>query len=382
MRTANDSAMKERSKTCFTFISYSEPASVAMFPHLLDQARRYILKIRCILMGDPARHIYFSADKAVRVSVGEAVKNAALAHSDIAVVKVEHRKMTAPPFHEFLAFHVEHRSKAVILAQRYTDTRAERPERLDQVEDGLQEPELLSEDVSHVAASLRPQHSTPDLRTPDLNPGGQPHRKSISVTSFISSSSASISHLSRFIGGKPSYDCLTICNAPEKELLELDANHICRSFTVPKGEFSVGQLTVLANVVHEHHQNYDLLAYQCYWFAAVMYTVVLESCRKKCPKLKENVHRLNKTGRFGGVQVRLGNRNTTSKVTKKFETEWGKTQKIVIIQRKETNAAEQLAQRAREAEERADAEAERADAEAERANHAEQRLPASIAGSP
>ncbi|KAF8513677.1 hypothetical protein JB92DRAFT_2830283 [Gautieria morchelliformis] len=63
----------------------------------------------------------------------------------------------------------------------------------------------------------------------------------------------------------------------KKELLELDTNHICQSFTIPKREF---------------------------W-------------------------------------VRLGNCNTTSKVTKKFEVEWGKTQKIIIVQGKVTNAVEQ-----------------------------------------
>jgi hypothetical protein len=179
---------------------------------------------------------------------------------------------------------------------------------------------------------------TPDL-TPNLQPltlqeEGQLKRKSTSSTLLATASSHLLSQLSGFIASsmkynKPLADYLTLANFPEKHLATLDPHHICKSFTIPKGEFCVGQLVLLANVAHEHHPNYDSFGYQCYRFSAVIYEAILKMCQKKHPKLKEVVYRPGETGKFGRIHVRLGRCDITSKVTKMYKVEWEKTKRTI-----------------------------------------------------
>jgi hypothetical protein len=70
------------------------------------------------------------------------------------------------------------------------------------------------------------------------------------------------------------------------------------------------------------------------WYAAVIYEVILKKCRQKYPKLMEVIHHSGKAGKYGGVQVRIGSRNTTAKVTMKYNAAWGKAKRDIEAKRK------------------------------------------------
>ena len=289
---------------------------------------------------DTGARAFFNAENAVqlRVSLAAATPNVQYAH-DIAVVRVEFRKMMSPPFHEFLVFHVEEQSprhaKAIIIAERFVASSGT-PEKKEDSSDGH---ELV---VSDNWLNPQPRDSTSDLQPQDINshPQGQDQcrRKSTGATSFIATSSyaSSLSSaiLASFIPKKPSFDLLTFVNLPNNYLETLDKNELCKSFSIPKHTFSVSQLAVLANVVHEHHQSYDLLEFQCFWYAAVIYNTILWNCQRKHRVEEVELPAADRLGKFGNIHVKLGRLSTTAEILKKYEKEWKVTHKKIEEYRK------------------------------------------------
>ena len=164
-----------------------------------------------VLNMNPGPRAFFNAESPVRLQVGLAVHtpNVLYAH-DIAVVRVEFRKMISWPYHEFIVIHVEEQAprcaKAIIIVERYVSPRAisERGN-----EDSHNEHELVVVDDNWL--NPQSQDSTSDIQTYDTNlrPKLQDHRsrsRSTSPKSLIATSSQAISFssaiIASFIPGK------------------------------------------------------------------------------------------------------------------------------------------------------------------------------------
>ena len=301
------------------------------------------ISVHFLFNMDPGPRAFFNAESPVRLQVGLAMDtpNVLYAH-DIAVVRVEFRKMISWPYHEFIVFHVEEQAprcaKTIIIVERYVSPRAisERGN-----EDSPNEHELVVVDDNWL--NPQSQDSTSDIQTHDtkLHPQHQYYHsrcKPTSPKSLIATSSQAISFssaiIASFIPEKPSSDLFTFVNLPNNYLDTLGQNDLCKTFSIPKNTFSVSQLAVLANVVHKHHQGYHLLEYQCYWFGAIIYDMILRMCQRKCLVEDVETPAANRLGKFGRIHVKLGRRNTTAEVLERYEEEWKVAHKKIIECRK------------------------------------------------
>jgi len=245
---------------------------------------------------------------------------------DVFITSVEWHKRKAHPFHEFLIFHVKQRGSGrttVILVERNGAIYPQATKDTDKGDDymgqgdgskskvtapsGAERTSPLRGEGSYQAAGTQQEVRAPQQPSP---------RNSFMPRSSSSESSSSIK-------GASAEDVLVFSASGSEDFArkrEYDY-YLLRSFTITGDHFSVPQLAVLANVVHQNSPNYQLFDRQCYWYAVTIYSTVKALCPERAttekitPQSKE-------AGKFHFATVTQPTELADKDIVKRFNEDW------------------------------------------------------------
>ncbi|KAF8590147.1 hypothetical protein K439DRAFT_1628053 [Ramaria rubella] len=300
-----------------------------MFQSLRYQIHVLFTKIRHFVMDDTSTNIipFVGVELPVSLQAVPASKYPQLRHvDDVFIKRICWFKRPKHPYHEFLVFHVETIGtpvkKSVIMVERGVS--AEHQPSADE------EPEYPDSEGNY---ELEVENSEEAPSTPQRAP-----RRSVGETALTSSWSLS----SSFIPDSPSQDVLTFSGTGD-DLFITPGAILCRQLKITDATFTIAQLVVLVRVVHDHHRAYRLLQYQCYWFSKVIYDVI----KLKCGGDETANGHERQLGKFGGIRVRMGKKDTFEIVSKKYDAAWAIVKNEVRQKRRRQQKAAEDAEKAK-----------------------------------
>ncbi|KAF8586814.1 hypothetical protein K439DRAFT_1614786 [Ramaria rubella] len=250
--------------------------------------------------------------------------------------KIEWRKRMVPPYHEFLVIYVVERipagsqvpAKSVLLIERNADGVRIPPENENKENDGVQ-------------TYGQPSPLILEATTPVTNPrsplSSQNSMRPFGPTDIFSSSSPSSSVSNKPLNAIDQVYFSTKGNDAFVYVLEGD-NYTCKTLTLSEGSsISVTQLLLLAKVVNEYHRSYELLQYQCFWYASMIYMTIekLDPSSEEVTKKLEQRKGEHPLGTFLSCEVRQGTPQALTDILRLYNEAWEEEEALSSARRAE-----------------------------------------------
>ena len=254
-----------------------------MLHRFLYNAHSLFLRF-CSLFMETNPHIFFQSPLPYVLSVDVAARtNTSFEFADhLFVVKFEYMKAVTLPFHEFLVFYIEDKNssscKGIVRVDRWANHVP-----TSETESG-NATQAADPEGRELGSVLDSNLSLSEVSAPSVDYHDS-KRKSLSTSSrqiVLSPSASSSGMIASLLPEKPSGDYFTFVDAKASTnyLETVEMHDTCRRVSIKKGVFSVAELVVLANVVHQHHPNYNILEFQCYWYASTIFDMVKNKFKK------------------------------------------------------------------------------------------------------